>query len=114
MTTKAFLFVFFLCLIPSSSSSIGPANYSLLGTLGSGSGGVSMKGRHPELEGDDTPSANAYSLTSDIGRDGAGASIKGRPREPKDQELPGIVVVVCWGCLRFPIKIQIQRNFLMM
>ena len=49
-----------------------------------------MKGRHPELEGDDTPSANAYNIPDEFGKDGAGASIKSRPREPTDQKLPGL------------------------
>ena len=58
------------------------------GTIGNGPA-ASLKGRHDDPEGDDTPGPNAYSLRSDFDND-RGVTIKGRAKDKPDDELPGL------------------------
>ena len=65
----------------------GPGDYSVRGNMGDGPA-ASIKGRHTDPEGDDTPAANAYSLRSDFDND-RGVTMKGRAKDKPDENLPG-------------------------
>ena len=77
----------------------GPAQYLVPGTVGRGPA-ASLKGRHVDPEGDDTPGANAYTLGSAIGAEGAGVSMKGRYKDKDGNGQPGFFFFgICLLCV---------------